>query len=218
MHARSSHFLWLFLGLSIIGILAAYMLKTYQQNSRISQKQLPILRIISPFQLTNQNHQPIDNTIFKDKISLVCFAFTRCPGPCPAVLQRVEQFQTPFKRALPYVQLITITVDPDYDTPDVLKHYSHSFNADPAIWSFLTGDKEEARRVVEKDFSLPVADNPPDKQDEHGAVLHSTRLALVDTQGRIREYYDAFDPELFPKVLQDVGLLLREAGLHSSKK
>ncbi len=215
---RSSNFLWLFLGLAIISILAAYILKIYQQNSSLSQKTLPILRIIAPFQLINQNQQLVDESIFHNKVTLVCLAFTRCPGPCPAVVQRMEQFQVPFKRALPHTQLLTITVDPEYDTPEVLNRYAQSFNADPVLWSFLTGEKAEARRVVEKDFLLPVSDNPPETQDKHGAVLHSTRLILVDTQGRIREYYDAFDPELFPKVLQDVGLLMREAGLSFPKK
>ncbi|MDW8349636.1 MAG: SCO family protein [Verrucomicrobiae bacterium] len=209
----TSHFLWAFLILALITLVAAFTLKVYKDRSLQTDAPLPIVRILSRFQLLNQDNIPVNETLFHNKISLVAFAFTRCPGPCPAIIQRLEQFQIPFRRARPYVQLVTFTVDPEYDTPEVLKRYSQSLKADPSLWHFLTGAKDEVFRVAEKDFLLPATENPPEAQSEHGAVLHSTRLVLVDNQARIRQYYDAFDPELLPKVLHDVGKLLREANI-----
>jgi protein SCO1/2 len=102
------------------------------------------------------------------------------------------------------VKLISFSVDPQHDTPTVLRDYAAKLNAQPGQWSFLTGDKNTIYRLSRDGFKLAAA------AGETAGPIHSTRLVLVDRSGEIRGYYDATDADAVTRLLADTNHLLRE--------
>ena len=105
------------------------------------------------------------------------------------------------------VRLVSISVDPQRDTPQVLTEYAKRFGADRSRWWFATGDRTVIRRLARDGFHLAAEDAGP--QDEE-AVLHSSHLTLVDRRGRIRGYYDGTDPTAVTRLLRDARALQKE--------
>ena len=104
------------------------------------------------------------------------------------------------------VHLVTFTVDPDKDTPEVLRGYAEKLKAEPTRWDFLTGAKSTIYDLTKNGFKLAVSDG----SDEQGIPVHSTRMVLVDRHGQIRGYYEATAPDAVTKLLADTSHLLRE--------
>jgi protein SCO1/2 len=105
---------------------------------------------------------------------------------------------------------LSVTVDPDYDTPPVLTEYAAKNGADKDRWVFLTGLKPEVRRFIQSGLRLAVEDLPPGETSPEGPIIHSTKFILIDAATRIRGYYDGLDPN-------SLAQLAREARLFASK-
>jgi protein SCO1/2 len=98
----------------------------------------------------------------------------------------------------PRIMLVSFTVDPEQDTPEVLAVYGRTHAIDPARWRLLTGDYDEMIALIRDGFFLPIArsdDADPALVAAHGRVTHSSKLVLVDADMRIRGYYDSDDSE-----------------------
>jgi protein SCO1/2 len=108
------------------------------------------------------------------------------------------------------VRLVSITVDPVNDTPERLAAYAAGFQADPALWKFLTGPAREIETAVEHGFKVGVT-REPDGQGGFN-ILHGTRLVLVDARGAIRGYYDVEDAIEMKRLRTDLGTLLERGG------
>jgi protein SCO1/2 len=125
-----------------------------------------------------------------DKTWVVGFVFTSCQTTCPAVSRAMLSFQEQITRSRldDRVELLTITVDPITDTPEVLAGYADSLGADLDNWRFLTGSPSSIESFVVDGFKLAVGER---EQVEPGVfdIAHSTKLALVDRFGHIRGYY-----------------------------
>lgn len=133
------------------------------------------------------------------------FIFTRCTGPCPLLTSHMAELQQKLGRTRPEdVQLISLTVDPAHDTPEVLRQYAQAIGADPARWRFLTGPPAQVEAVIKKGFLQPLT------YAESGEPVHSARFVVVDREGWIRAFPDGNDPEIIQKLLMDIGDLLRE--------
>ena len=104
------------------------------------------------------------------------------------------------------VHLVSISVDPEKDTPEVLRTYSEKLRVEPGRWDFLTGSREAIYSLSHDGFNLGVSDGA----EEEGIPVHSTRFVLVDRRGAIRGYYDALAPDAITKLLADTNHLLRE--------
>jgi protein SCO1/2 len=104
------------------------------------------------------------------------------------------------------VHLVSFSVDPEKDTPEVLRRYAERLQAEPGRWDFLTGPKSAIYKLSHDDFKLAISDG----SDAQGIPVHSTRMVLVDRHGQIRGYYDATEPEAITKLLADANHLLRE--------
>ena len=106
-------------------------------------------------------------------------------------------------------RLVSFSVDPQTDTPAVLRDYADQYNADPERWLFLTGEKQRLYDLIRRGFMLAVDDAPPPEGAEAGPglITHSVRFALVDAEGRIRGYYDGVEPGLVDKILPDLATL-----------
>ena len=159
---------------------------------------------VPEFQLTNQTGRPTTLEDLKGKIWAANFIFTRCKGPCPITIIRMQELNTKLKKVRGNVELVTFTVDPEYDTPEVLKTFGEQLGADPATWKFLTGTPDAIKNVVVTGLLQPIAKEPD------GTPAHSSRIVLVDAKGWLRGYCDGLDPEAVQKLMVDIGELLRE--------
>jgi protein SCO1/2 len=114
-----------------------------------------------PFSLTNQNGEPISLDTFRGQSFVLTFVFTRCPVPnfCPRMSNNFEELQSAIKTSsdsLAKTQLLSVTLDPAYDTPKVLSDYAAFHHADPKIWTFATGDEKKTSIRFSRVFRLPA--------------------------------------------------------------
>jgi protein SCO1 len=172
--------------------------------SALRQRTVSFYGTAPSFQLTNQNGQPFGSAQLFGKIWIADFVYTTCPGPCPMISGRMSELQKPLEKT--DVRLISFSVDPEKDTPEVLRRYADKFQAEPGRWDFLTGPKSAIYKISHDGFKLAVSDG----SDAQGIPVHSTRMVLVDRHGQIRGYYDATEPDAVTKLLADANHLLRE--------
>jgi protein SCO1/2 len=191
-------FLWIFL---VANALLFVVYRFEKDSLRIgmpaSSSELPVLATLEPFSLTRESGKPFISQELSGAPWVANFIFTRCPNQCPLMTARLATLQ----RSIPSrVRLVSFSVDPLYDTPDVLKSYALKFGADPGRWAFLTGDREVLRRV-RANFKLGESEDPS---------LHSLRYVLVDDEGRVRGYYDSEDNDSLKKLIEDVGKVAKD--------
>ncbi|HEV3299752.1 MAG TPA: SCO family protein [Planctomycetaceae bacterium] len=122
---------------------------------------------------------------------LISFIFTRCAGPCPKVSGRMSDLQRLL--AGTDVKLVTLTVDPDFDKPDVLNRYAQSFGADANRWLYLTGDKAKTYRLINESFKMPVKEMTGPNREPGYEVLHSVNILRVNEKGVVVAKYNALD-------------------------
>ncbi len=136
------------------------------------------------------------------------FIFTHCPGRCPLLSQRMARLQTVL-RTKP-VRFLSLSVDPERDTPEVLQVYAQRYRADDQRWLFLTGERSVMYDLIRNGFRLGVevlAPHDP-RLTTHEPIVHSNRFVLIDPQRRIRGYYRGDDTESIAQLLQDVEILV----------
>lgn len=147
---------------------------------------------LGSFRLIDQAGRTVTDADTANDVWVAAFIFTRCPSSCPKISSTMKSMQGPLAKA--GVRLVSISVDPEYDTPAVLDQYSKSLGADPDRWRFLTGPKDDVFRLILERFHLPVSDTP-DEDQKRGAekVAHSNRFVLVDRGNRVAGVYDSND-------------------------
>jgi len=159
---------------------------------------------VPPFQLVNQNGQLFGSAQLNGKIWIADFIFTSCRGPCPLISTRMSELQKPLEKT--DVHLVSFSVDPETDTPEVLRGYAEKLHAEPKRWDFLTGPKPTIYKLSHDGFKLAISDG----SDAEGIPVHSTRMVLVDRHGQIRGYYEGTEADAMTKLLADTNHLLRE--------
>jgi protein SCO1/2 len=174
---------------------AAYIVITKAEMSRAS---LPQFTILPEFSFLDQNEEVFDLDRLKGKISLVDFIFTRCMGPCPIMSGNMSQLYT-YYATNDKVQIVSISVDPEYDTFEALKQYAIDQNVTDDRWNFIRNDMESVVDLCENGFMLPAEGLPGN---------HSTKFALVDETGMIRGYYSGTDNKSIEQIKSDIALLL----------
>ena len=174
-------------------------------------RDLPVLDQLPEFSLVERGGEKIGLADLRGKVWVANFVFTNCTGPCPLLSAQMQSLQEPTK-GLPNVRLVSISVDPDRDTPEVLSAYAGRFGADPDRWLFLTGHRHAVYGLIREGFKLGLqaAGEGHDGHSEASQILHSLRFALVDVRGRLRGYYDGTDPQLGDRMLPDVKRLTEE--------
>ncbi|MEZ4307451.1 MAG: SCO family protein [Polyangiaceae bacterium] len=162
----------------------------------------PSLRLPVPaFELVNQRGQKFGSADLAGKVYVVDFIYTSCGGPCPRMTKVMERIQKRTKNLGTAFQLVTITVDPENDTPEKLAEYTHGYHVNPTRWSFLTGTEADIQRIVVKGFKSAMS-------KEEAQVGHSERLLLVDGDGAIRGIYDSDDDDSIASLIRDADILL----------
>jgi len=154
---------------------------------------------VSSFALTDQTGAEFKSDSLSGHVWVANFMFTNCPGPCPRMSSQMHEIQTAL--AGQDIKLVSMTVDPDRDTPEKLAKYAAFYNATPGVWYFLTGPRETLNHLGQDVFKL----NPVD-----GTFDHSTRFVLVDRKSHIRGFYLTSEPDAIQRVIADAKSLLRE--------
>jgi protein SCO1/2 len=149
----------------------------------------PVLSQLPEFSLVGIDGKPYGSTELRGQVYIASFFFTSCRSICPVLMKGVARLQDGFaQRKIDGIRLVSISVDPEHDTPEVLRAYAKDIGADPLRWTLLTGDPEQVRRLVVEGFKAP---DVPAPAGASGAVdiAHTGKLVLVDGAGRIRGYY-----------------------------
>ena len=176
---------------------------------------LPVLGQIADFTLTNQNGQISTLADFTNHVWLADIIFTRCAGPCPRLTQQMKSLTG--KISAPDVKFLTLTTDPEFDTPEHLKKYGEHFGADFNRWNFLTGDKMQLGLLAAN--SLKLAAQPVKLQDQKDAAdlfIHTTIFVLVDKHAQLRATFETggdgvdWTNDVQPKILATVKQLENE--------
>lgn len=155
------------------------------------------------FSLTNQNGERISLDTFRGQPFVLTFVFTRCPVPnfCPRMSNNFEELQTAITAgsgALVTTRLLSVTLDPEYDTPKILNEYAAFHHADPKIWAFATGDQKEIDSLT-RAFSVY-------RQNEGGTISHGLATALVNGNGTVERIWrgNAWTPAEVTQAVQGV--------------
>jgi len=201
--------LWAILLLVIGGIVAAYLGSRFSASARASR--LPVLGTLPDFSLTERSGSVVTRADLLGKVSVVDFIFTSCATQCPQVTAQMRKIQGFALPRWKNVQLVSLTVDPERDTPQELANYARGFSADPTRWLFLTGPRDRLDDLTRNGFKVASA-SPVPVDTSPDAILHSVSLVLVDGVGRIRGYYQSDDPEKMVKLRGDLAALAGSGG------
>ncbi len=188
----------------MIALLAA----ACDRGARAGGGELDVLGQVPEVAFTDQTGAAVRTADLAGRVLIANFIFTRCPTVCPVTSLKMKRLGERLAGD-GGVGLVSISVDPEHDTPDVLRAYAARYGADPARWRFLTGEAGAVRRAVEEGFKLGVerrglaADGTPD-------IVHDLHFLLVDRRLRIRGYYDSDDPERLDALVRDARRLAGE--------
>jgi len=174
-----------------------------------SADDLKVLGEVPAFALIDQNGNPFQSEDLSGKIWVATFIFTRCGLTCPAQTAAFTKLQDHLRsiNGLGRVQLVSITVDPEYDTPAALTQYGKNAGADFQHWRFLTGERNQIWDLSKDGFKLPVES----ARDEATIINHSQLFVLVDQESRVRGYYSGLSPAANLTLQNDIRLLLDKA-------
>jgi len=147
---------------------------------------------LGAFELVERSGRQISEADFADRVCIVSFIFTRCQLSCPRITSVMKSLQARLEGS--DVLLVSLSVDPEHDTPQVLAEYARRFEAEPERWWFLTGSRPLIYNLIQRRFKLSVMENPaPEADGKAEAIAHSDRLALVD-RGRVVGLFDSNEP------------------------
>lgn len=170
----------------------------------------PVYGEVPDFSLSDQDGRMVSLADWRGQICVVDLIFTRCAGQCLLMEATLQKLQAVLP-ASPPVRLVSLTSDPAYDTPAVLKKYGGRWGAREGVWTFLTGPKKAMQQLAVEGLKLSMTDKKPSEQDSPtDLVIHSTKLVLIDQHGRIRGYYDGETSDCIPPLLAAIQRLGRE--------
>ncbi len=176
----------------------------YKSLYRTLPAELPIISHVPDYELISENGQSFGSKDLKGRTYLANFVFSRCPSVCPKMLTELEKIQKRIRGTGRKVAIVTFTVDPDFDNQTVLFELARKRNANPHVWTFLTGkDKTYMFNLFKDGFKVGVESNPKSLFD----IAHSEKIVLVDSENRVRGYY-AFEQNSINQLMIDVGLLI----------
>jgi len=180
--------------------IAALLIATYLLKNSESENSLPVIGNIPDFEFVNSEGETITLTSLKGKVWVADFIFTTCNMACPIMTGNMNIIHKKYKQN-DDVRLVSISVYPEYDTPEVLTKYASQYNANTDRWYFLTGEESTVQEVIKDGFKIG---------DYEDIIFHSEKFALVDRSGMIRAYYNGMKTEDMKKLKKDINSLLRQ--------
>jgi protein SCO1/2 len=204
--------------------------KTPVNQRQGALEELGVYGRVPDFALIERSGRQITRADLLGKVWIVNFFYTECPDTCPLQSAHMARLQDALAQE-PDVRLVSISVDPEHDTPEVLAAYAARYGADPDRWLFLTGPKDAIYQLAIDGFHLGIVerDEQAGRGTEHGRawfgpasawahasanpdrqLIHSSRFVLVDQQAQIRGYYHGTDWEALDRLQKNVKRVLRE--------
>ena len=159
----------------------------------LSASNLPVYARVPEFKLTERSGRQVRLRDLKGVPWIADFVFTRCAGICPMMTSKMSALA----REMPEARLVSFSVDPEYDSPEVLAGYAKNYDADSDRWFFLTGPRETLNTVT-IELHMNKIDEP---------MMHSASFVLIDAAGTVRGYYDSNDSDALEKLKRDYTLL-----------
>ena len=156
--------------------------------------------ILSNLNISDPGFDELTGKNISGKIWVADLIFTTCAGPCPIMSTEMRSVHKTYLEN-ENIHMVTITVNPDYDTPEVLTEYGNRYDADFDKWHFLTGEYEKIQSLIANGFKMG---------DIEEIVFHSTRFALIDPNMNIRGYYMGTESEDVKKLIDDIEILIKE--------
>ena len=169
-----------------------------------AEEPLPEMVPISDFTLTDQDGEDFHTRALHGKVWIADLIFTSCPSICPVMSSQMANLERRIDSD--DVRFVSISVDPDVDTPEVLRAYAERFGADTERWVFLTGERSDVSRVVHLSLRLPMGDRM-ERPDGRYDILHTGRFILVDRDMTMRGLYETTRADL-DRLERDVARLV----------
>ena len=207
----------LWIGFSLaFGLLGLALVIGVLENRRSARTNLPVISHVKDFLLTNQDGKITTLADLTNHVWVADIIFTRCAGPCPRLTLQMKSLSEKLP-ASSSTKLVTLTTDPENDTPDVLKKYGARINADFSRWSFLTGSKAEIAALGSGSLKLSAV---PVKLEDQKSIadlfIHGTIFVVVDKHAQMRGYFETGGEGLdwtngvLPKILAAIDQLENE--------
>ena len=174
-----------------------------------SQEEAPILQLweAPDFELLNFDRGSVSRSDLLGKIWVGAFIFTRCPGPCPLITQRMKEIQA--RLETDDTRLVSFTVDPEFDTPTVLTAYARQWSNGAPNWFFLTSEDPSELERVAAGFKVAAA-RVDTEADQIPDIVHGTHLFVVDKNGIVRSFVGSSSASSVPEVLHLIERLTLE--------
>lgn len=195
------------------------------RTGETSLEKLDQYGVVPDFSLIERSGRSVTLLDLKGRVWVANFIYTKCTETCPTQSLQVSRLQAEFATE-PDLGLVSITVDPELDTPAVLARYAERYQADPERWLFLTGPKRAIYHLAADGFKLSVVDPDDPKQargglrfgphpafathGSKGLIIHSSRFVLVDREAKVRAYHRPDDEQSLDRLRRNLRILLRE--------
>ncbi|MDO5608528.1 MAG: SCO family protein [Capnocytophaga sp.] len=208
---KNAYYIGLLVVIIVVGVFAAVEISrriandtvTDQNRHEVGKKPAELVTIgkAPAFAFTDQNNNPISNKDYEGKVYIVDFFFVNCPTICPVMSQNLVKIQNAFEGE--NIGFASFTINPEVDTPEVLKAYADKYGVTNPSWHFLTGDVDDIYELANKSFNLYAGKG----SEEAGGFEHSGMFALIDQNGNIISRKDAYgNPIVYYDGLNDDGI------------
>ena len=213
---RPSRTIWVGFLLFFALFALAFLLWIFQTARKFTGPPLPVIGPVADFTLTNQDGRVTSLADLTNHVWVADIIFTRCAGPCPRMTGQMAGLQ-PLLGKDANVRLVTLTTDPDYDSPAILKRYGEHSGADFNRWTFLTGTKAQIAGLASDSLKLSAVPVPAkDRQNDADLFIHTTIFVMVDKHSQLRGIFETggegvdWTNAVRPKLLRAVRQLENE--------
>ena len=179
---------------------AIFLAITYFFKNTNQEDSLPGIGGIPDFEFIDSEGRDVGLSTLKGKVWVADFIFTTCTMACPIMTGNMNIIHKKYKKN-DDIRLVSISVYPEYDTPEVLKKYASQYEANTDTWHFLTGNESTVKEVIKDGIKIG---------DYEDIIFHSEKFALVDRNGMIRAYYNGMKSEDMKKLKKDINNLLKQ--------
>tara|TARA_B100001540_G_C15596425_1_gene546516 strand:- start:236 stop:820 length:585 start_codon:yes stop_codon:yes gene_type:complete len=179
---------------------AIFLAITYIFKNINEDESLPVIGGIPDFEFIDSEGRDVGLSSLKGKVWVADFIFTTCTMACPIMTGNMNIIHKKYKKN-DDLRLVSISVYPEYDTPEILKKYASQYEANTDTWHFLTGNENTVKEVIKDGFKIG---------DYEDIIFHSEKFALVDRNGMIRAYYNGMKSEDMNKLKKDINYLLKQ--------
>lgn len=199
----------------LLFVLYFFSVPIFKSINRELPTELPKIKEVPTYSLTNSFGKPFGSSDLKGRVYIANFIFTTCPSSCLRLTAEMQNIQKRVRGLGQKVALVSFTVDPETDNPKTLFKYARKHQANPYVWTFLTGKTQDMQATIIDGFSVPMGKMQEVEANVDGEkvtmfdIAHSEKLVLVDWEGNIRGYYDATKKDI-NKLMIDVGLLVNK--------